>query len=66
LECIGYIRNRAHQFPNATKFALVLYYKSKSQYQTERKEKWIEKLKMSIRRFNDPIVVDVLPAFAKK
>jgi len=66
MKCIGYIRNRAHQFPEATKFALVLYYASKKEYHNERKEKNLEKVKQSIKRFGDQIVIDVLPAFAKK
>lgn len=64
-ECIGYVRNRALQYPEADKFALVIYFKTKHEWEIERKEKRIDKLKQIIKRFNDNIVVDVLPAFSK-
>ena len=66
MKCIGYIRNRAQQYPEATQFALVLYYSSKQEYHKERKEKHLEKVKESIKRFGDQIVIDILPAFNKK
>jgi len=61
-EVLGWIFRRM-QTVDAKKGAIVLYYASKAELVNDEQEKWIEKLKETIRFNNLPITVDVLPPF---
>lgn len=61
-EVLGWIFRRM-QTVDAKKGAIVLYYASKAELVNDEQEKWIDKLKETIRFNNLPITVEVLPAF---
>lgn len=61
-EVLGWIFRRM-QTVDAKQGAIVLYYASKAELVNDEQEKWIEKLKETIRFNNLPITVEVLPAF---
>ncbi len=61
-EVLGWVFRRM-QTVDAKKGAIVLYYSSKAELVNDEQEKWIDKLKETIRFNNLPITVEVLPAF---
>lgn len=61
-EVLGWIFRRM-QTVDAKKGAIVLYYSTKAELVNDEQEKWIDKLKETIRFNNLPIIVEVLPAF---
>ena len=61
-EVLGWIFRRM-QTVDAKQGAIVLYYASKAELVNDEQEKWIDKLKETIRFNNLSITVEVLPAF---
>ena len=61
-EVLGWIFRRM-QTVDAKTGAIVLYYSTKAELVNDEEEKWIDKLKETIRFNNLPITVEVLPAF---
>jgi len=61
-EVLGWVFRRM-QTVDAKKGAIILYYSSKAELVNDEQEKWIDKLKETIKFNNLPITVEVLPAF---
>lgn len=65
MQVLGHAFNHTLQYDKKPEeLAIILHYRTKHEYQKEQNDQRAAKLKKVIERYNLPVVVDVLPAFA--